>query len=133
MFAVIKRGSILEASSYITFSVWCPTSQSTTAPSRQKKNSPTFFYWKVRYKITKNNNNKTKHYKNRVRSILLNIGSKKLDRDESELIKSKHYCPEGNCKDWSNDVKVTIFRLANTILHQVYREDHEITEIYMQY
>ena len=129
MFAVIKRGSILEASSYITFSV-CPTSLSTTAPPGQKQKIPRFsFIEKFRYKTKK----KQQHCKNRVRSILLNIGSKKLDRDESELIKSKHYCPEGNCKDWSNDVKVTIFRLANTILHQVYREDHEITEIYMQY
>ena len=128
MFAVIKRGSILEASSYITFSV-CRTSLSTTAPPGQKQKIPRFsFIETFRYKTKKK-----QHCKNRVRSILLNTGSKKLDRDESELIKSKHYCPEGNCKDWSNDVKVTIFRLANTILHQVYREDHEITEIYMQY
>ena len=50
MFAVIKRGSILEASSYITFSV-CPTSLSTTAPPGKKQKIPRFsFIEKFRYK-----------------------------------------------------------------------------------
>ena len=56
MFAVIKRGSILEASSYITFSV-CPTSLSTTAPPGQKQKIPRFsFIEKFRYKTKKKNN-----------------------------------------------------------------------------
>ena len=53
MFAVIKRGSILEASSYITFSV-CRTSLSTTAPPGQKQKIPRFsFIEKFRYKTKK--------------------------------------------------------------------------------
>ena len=58
----------------------------------------------------------------RLRSVKIN---------KKDKILSKRQLP-GLTKQRENTV-VTIFRLASTSLHQVYYEDHEITEIYMQH
>ena len=58
-------------------------------------------------------------------NLALNVGSEKIDRDQSKLIKGTNYCHKDDCKDRSNNEKALLlpyfdWPIPVFLVHQVY-------------